>query len=205
MTLGELAKLFNDERKIGAKLSVVEMKGWSREEWWDETALMWVNPSPNMRSLTQATLYPGIGAVEYANLSVGRGTDAPFERIGAPWIDGLQLAEALNARNLPGIRFYPILFTPASSVYKGEECQGVYFIVSDRTALRPVRVGLELVSVISKLFPGKLDLKRTASLYGSADQLARALTGEDPAQLEAQWATDEVNWRTLRAKYLIYR
>ena len=205
MTLGELAKLFNDERKIGAKLTVVEMKGWSREEWWDETALMWVNPSPNMRSLAQATLYPGIGAVEYANLSVGRGTDAPFERIGAPWIDGLQLAEALNARNLPGIRFYPILFTPSSSVYKGEECQGVYFIISDRTALRPVRVGLELVSVISKLFPGKLDLKRTASLYGSADQLARALTGEDPAQLEAQWAADEVNWRTLRAKYLIYR
>ena len=205
MTLGELAKLFNDERKIGAKLTVVEMKGWSREAWWDETALMWVNPSPNMRSLTQATLYPGIGAVEYANLSVGRGTDAPFERIGAPWIDGVQLAEALNARNLPGIRFYPILFTPTSSVYKGEECQGVYFIVSDRTALRPVRVGLELVSVISRLFPGKLDLKRTASLYGSADQLARALTGEDPAQLEAQWAADEVNWRTLRSKYLIYR
>ena len=205
MTLGELAKLFNDERQIGAKLSVVEMKGWAREAWWDETALMWVNPSPNMRSLTQATLYPGIGAVEYANLSVGRGTDAPFERIGAPWIDGVQLAEALNARNLPGIRFYPILFTPASSVYKGEECQGVYFIVSDRTALRPVRVGLELVSVISRLFPGKLDLKRTASLYGSADQLARASTGEDPAQLEAQWAADEVNWRTLRSKYLIYR
>ena len=205
MTLGELAKLFNDERKIGAKLTVVEMKGWSREAWWDETALMWVNPSPNMRSLTQATLYPGIGAVEYANLSVGRGTDAPFERIGAPWIDGVELAEALNARNLPGIRFYPILFTPTSSVYKGEECQGVYFIVSDRTALRPVRVGLELVSVISKLFPGKLDLKRTASLYGSADQLARALTGEDPAQLEAQWAADEVNWRTLRSRYLIYR
>ena len=164
MTLGELAKLFNDERKIGAKLTVVEMKGWSREEWWDETALMWVNPSPNMRSLAQATLYPGIGAVEYANLSVGRGTDAPFERIGAPWIDGLQLAEALNTRNLPGIRFYPILFTPSSSVYKGEECQGVYFIISDRSALRPVRVGLELVSVISKLFPGKLDFEADREL-----------------------------------------
>ena len=131
------------------------MKGWSREAWWDETALMWVNPSPNMRNLTQATLYPGIGAVEYANLSVGRGTDAPFERIGAPWIDGVQLAEALNARNLPGIRFYPILFTPTSSVYKGEECQGVYFIVTDRTALKPVRVGLELVSVIVTAVSGQ--------------------------------------------------
>jgi uncharacterized protein YbbC (DUF1343 family) len=143
--------------------------------------------------------------VEYANLSVGRGTDAPFERIGAPWIDGVQLAEALNARSLPGIRFYPIVFTPASSVFKDEECQGVYFIVTDRSALRPVRVGLELVSALSRLFPGKLDLKRTATLYGSADQLARAMTGEDPEQLSAQWAADEVNWRTLRSKYLLYR
>ena len=180
MTIGELARLFNEERKIGAKLTVVEMRHWSREAWWDETALMWVNPSPNMRNLTQATMYPGIGAVEYANLSVGRGTDAPFERIGAPWIDGVALAEALNARNLPGIRFYPIVFTPSSSVYKGEECQGVNFVVTDRTALRPVRVGLEIVAALSRLFPGKLDLRRTATLYGSADQLARALTGDDP-------------------------
>jgi uncharacterized protein YbbC (DUF1343 family)/CubicO group peptidase (beta-lactamase class C family) len=205
MTLGELATLFNQERKIGARLTVVEMRGWSREHWWDETALMWVNPSPNMRNLTQAVLYPGVGAVEYANLSVGRGTDAPFERIGAPWIDGLLLAEALNARSLPGIRFYPITFTPSSSVYKGEECQGVYFIVTDREALRPVRVGLELVSAIARLFPGKLDLKRTATLFGSADQLARAMTGEDPAQLAAQWANDEVAWHNLRSRYLIYR
>jgi uncharacterized protein YbbC (DUF1343 family) len=205
MTLGELAKLFNEERKIGAKLTVIEMRNWSREAWWDETALMWVNPSPNMRNLTQATMYPGIGAVEYANLSVGRGTDAPFERIGAPWIDGQMLAEALNARSLPGIRFYPIVFTPSSSVYKGEECQGIYFIVTDRTSLRPVRVGLEIVAALAKLFPGKLELKRTATLFGSADQLSRAMTGEDPAQLAAQWAQDEVNWTTLRAKYLLYR
>jgi uncharacterized protein YbbC (DUF1343 family) len=205
MTIGELARLFNEERKIGAKLTVVEMKHWSREAWWDETALMWVNPSPNMRNFTQAVMYPGIGAVEYANLSVGRGTDAPFERIGAPWIDGVALAEVLNARDLPGIRFYPVVFTPTSSVYKGEECQGVYFIVTDRTALRPVRVGLEMVSALSRLFPGKLDLRRTATLYGSAEQLSRALTGEDPEQLAAQWAQDEVNWTTLRAKYLLYR
>jgi uncharacterized protein YbbC (DUF1343 family) len=205
MTLGELAKLFNEEKKIGAKLTVVEMKGWVRDAWWDETALMWVNPSPNMRNLTQATMYPGIGAVEYANVSVGRGTDAPFERIGAPWIDGVQLAEHLNARNLPGIRFYPVVFTPTSSVYKDEECQGVYFIVTDRAALKPVRVGLELVSALSRLFPGRLDLKRTATLYGSSEQLARAMTGEDPAVIAAQWANDENAWYTLRAKYLIYR
>ncbi len=205
MTLGELARLFNAEKKIGAKLTVVEMQGWSRDDWWDDTALMWVNPSPNMRNLTQAAMYPGIGAVEYANLSVGRGTDAPFERVGAPWIDGVLLAEALNARSLPGIRFYPVAFTPSSSVYKGEECQGVYFVVTDRNALRPVRVGLELVSAISRLFPGKLDLKRTATLYGDADQLARAMAGEDPGRLSAEWARDEVAWLTLRARHLIYR
>ncbi len=205
MTLGELARLFNEEGRIGATLTVVPVQHWSRESWWDETALMWVNPSPNMRNVTQATLYPGIGAVEYANLSVGRGTDAPFERIGAPWIDGLLLAEALNARKLPGIRFYPVTFTPNASVYKDEECQGVYFIVTDRSALRPVRVGLEIVSALGRLFPGKLDLRRTAILYGSADQLARALTGEDPAVLAEQWSTDEVAWHTLRAKYLMYK
>lgn len=205
MTIGELARLFNAEGRIGAKLSVVEMKGWSREAWWDETGLMWVNPSPNMRSLTQATLYPGVGAIEYANVSVGRGTDSPFERVGAPWIDGVQLAGALNARNLPGIRFYAVSFTPTASVYANEACQGVYLVVTDRDTLRPVRVGLELVAALARLFPGKLDLKRSAILYGSAEQLARVMAGEDPAQIAALWARDEVAWRTLWSKYLLYR
>ena len=108
MTMGELARLFNDERKIGADLTVVAMANWRRDDWFDETGLAWINPSPNMRNLTQATLYPGIGAIEYSNISVGRGTDQPFEQLGAPWIDGPRLADALNARKLPGIRFYPI-------------------------------------------------------------------------------------------------
>jgi len=205
MTIGELARLFNEERKIDAKLTVIEMKGWSRDAWWDETALMWVNPSPNMRTLSQATMYPGIGAIEYANVSVGRGTDGPFERVGAPWIDGVLLAEALNARNLPGIRFYPVTFTPTSSVHANEPCQGVHFLVTDRSLLRPVRVGLEIVAAVARLFPGKLELKRSAILYGSSDQLARAMAGEDPEQLAGAWATDEVAWRSLRSKYLLYR
>ena len=109
MTLGELAKLFNDERKIGAKLTVVNAEHWRRDDWFDQTGLSWINPSPNMRNLNQATLYPGIGAIEYSNVSVGRGTDQPFEQIGAPWIDGRGLAAALNGRGLPGIRFYPVV------------------------------------------------------------------------------------------------
>ncbi len=107
MTLGELAQLFNGENKIGADLTVVAMKNWRRDDWFDDTALPWINPSPNMRNLNEATLYPGIGAIEGTNISVGRGTDTPFEQIGAPWIDGVQLADALNARALPGVRFYP--------------------------------------------------------------------------------------------------
>ena len=144
MTMGELARLFNEERKISADLTVIAMENWKRDYWYDETGLAWINPSPNMRNLNQATLYPGIGAIEYSNISVGRGTDQPFEQIGAPWIDGPQLAERLNARRLPGIRFYPITFTPTSSKYANEECQGVFMVVTNRAALQPVRVGIEI-------------------------------------------------------------
>ena len=112
MTMGELAELFNAENKIGADLTVVKLRNWRRDQWFDMTGQPWINPSPNMRNLIQATLYPGIGAIEGTNISVGRGTDTPFEQVGAPWIDGVQLADALNARNLPGIRFYPVRFTP---------------------------------------------------------------------------------------------
>ena len=113
MTMGELARLYNEERKINADLTVIALENWKRDDWFDETGLAWINPSPNMRNMNQATLYPGIGAIEYSNISVGRGTDQPFEQIGAPWINGSQLADKLNARHLPGIRFYPITFTPA--------------------------------------------------------------------------------------------
>src|SRR5438093_8140115 len=122
------------------------MKNWRRADCFDETGLPWTNPSPNMRNLVAATLYPGIGAIEGTNISVGRGTDTPFEQIGAPWIDGVQLAAALNDRTIPGVRFYAVRFTPASSKYAGQECQGVFIVVTDREALRPVRVGLEVAS-----------------------------------------------------------
>jgi uncharacterized protein YbbC (DUF1343 family)/CubicO group peptidase (beta-lactamase class C family) len=204
LTLGELASLFNEERRIGARLTVIEMQGWRRDAWWDETGLLWINPSPNMRNLWQATMYPGIGAIEFANVSVGRGTDGPFQYVGAPWVDGVRLAETLNAAGLPGIRFYPVTFTPSASKYAGEECGGVYLVVTDRQAVRPVRVGLELVSALSRLFPGRLDLGRTAMLYGSAGELARAMKAEPTQAIAADWAAGEARWRTLRAKYLRY-
>ncbi|MGH9311662.1 MAG: exo-beta-N-acetylmuramidase NamZ family protein, partial [Vicinamibacterales bacterium] len=205
MTMGELARLFNAENKIGAELEVVPLHSWSRDAWFDDTGLPWVNPSPNMRNLLQATLYPGIGAIEGTNISVGRGTDTPFEQIGAPWIDGVRLAAELNARRLPGVRFYPVTFTPVSSKYQGEACQGVFMVVVDRLALRPVRVGLEVASALVRLHGDKYDIAAAERLFGSKEGLARTKAGDDPARIAASWAADEARWRLLRARYLLYR
>jgi uncharacterized protein YbbC (DUF1343 family) len=205
MTLGELATLFNQENTIGADLTVVGLKNWDRDRWFDETGLPWINPSPNMRNLIQATLYPGIGAIEGTNISVGRGTDTPFEQIGAPWIDGVQLAEALNARNLPGIRFYPVRFTPASSKHANQECGGVFMVVTDRLALRPVRVGVEIAAMLHKLHGSTFQLEAAARLFGSQEALSRIRAGDDPAAVTAAWGAGEGRWRLLRAKYLLYR
>jgi uncharacterized protein YbbC (DUF1343 family)/CubicO group peptidase (beta-lactamase class C family) len=205
MTMGELARLYNEERKIGADLTVVAMEGWKRDYWYDDTGLTWINPSPNMRNLNQATLYPGIGAIEYSNISVGRGTDQPFEQIGAPWIDGPRLAAALNARRLAGIRFYPITFTPKASQYANEECRGVFMVITNRAALQPTRVGLEMVGALSSLFGEKYDLQNAWRLVGSQDILTRVRQGQDPAVVASAWSADEARWRRLRAKYLLYR
>jgi uncharacterized protein YbbC (DUF1343 family)/CubicO group peptidase (beta-lactamase class C family) len=205
LTLGELARLFNEENRIGADLVVLEMKGWTRDDWFDRTGLRWINPSPNMRNLNQATLYPGIGAIEQTNLSVGRGTDAPFEQIGAPWVDGVRLAEELNGRELAGIRFYPVRFTPASSKFAGEVCEGVYMIVTDRLAVEPVRVGLEIASALHRLHGHTFQLEDAARLFGSRETLQAIRAGEEPSRIAARWGPEEARWRLLRSRYLIYR
>jgi len=181
------------------------MRGWDRDRWFDETGLPWINPSPNMRNLIQAAVYPGIGAIEGTNISVGRGTDTPFEQIGAPWIDGVELAEALNARNVAGVRFYPVRFAPASSRYAKQECQGVFIIVTARAALRPVRLGLEVAAMLQKLYGSKFEIESAQRLFGSNDTLTRVRAGEDPAAIAATWNAAEARWRLLRAKYLLYR
>ena len=204
MTMGELARLFNAEKKIGADLTVVPAENWRRDFWYDETGLAWINPSPNMRNLNQATLYPGIGAIEYSNVSVGRGTDQPFEQLGAPWIDGPRLAATLNARRLPGIRFYPVAFTPGSSKYAGQECKGVFMVITNRAALAPVRVGLEVAGALATLFGDRYQLENTHRLL-ARESLERVTRGEDPAVVAATWGGAEARWRRLRAKYLLYR
>ena len=204
LTMGEAARALNAERQIGADLVVVPMKGWRRDLWFDETGLPWADPSPDLRSLGAVALYPGVGALDGTSVSVGRGTDRPFEQVGAPWVDGVRLAEALNARALSGVRFYPVRFTPAAGAHAGQACAGVFLSVNDRAALRPVRVGLEIATALHRLFGNHFDLSAAAPLAGSREALARLEAGEDPARIAAGWAADESRWRLRRAPYLLY-
>lgn len=204
LTLGELARLFNGERHIGADLTVIRMEGWRRGAWFDETGLTWISPSPNLRRLYEAELYPGLGAFERTNISVGRGTDTPFEHVGAPWIDGARLSADLNARNVPGVRFYPESFTPTESVFANQACQGVSIVITNRDALRPVRVGVEIAAALWRLFPQQFELDKAASLFGSVDGLSRIKAGADPAAVAASWAAAESRWKAMSAPYLLY-
>ena len=204
MTAGELARFLNADSGIGADLRVVPMKGWRREQWFDETGLPWIDPAPDLRTLPAAMLHPGFRALEDTSVSVGRGTDHPFEQVGAPWVDGPRLAEALRARGLPGARAYPVRFTPAAGRYAGEACGGVFLVVTDRAALRPVRVALEIASALRRLFGLRYEMSGAEPLGGSKEALARLEGGEDPARIAAGWAADEARWRLRRAPHLLY-
>jgi uncharacterized protein YbbC (DUF1343 family) len=206
MTVGELARLFNGENRIGADLHVVTMRGWQRGDWFDSTGLVWVDPSPNMRSFNAALLYPGVALLEASpNYSVGRGTDAPFEQVGADWIRGRELAAYLNARFLPGVRVYPTRFRPASSRFAGQFIEGVRFIVTDREAFSAARLGLELAGALEKLFPGRLVLEANRSLIGNAAVLQALQAGEDPRRIEEESWTAVKEFLKVREKYLLYR
>lgn len=204
MTVGELALLFNRERGINADLQVVKIENWRRDQWFDSTGLAWVNPSPNMRSLTEATLYPGVCLLEPTNVSVGRGTDTPFEIIGAPWIDGRKLAAALNDAKLTGVRFVPVRFTPTVSVYQGKECGGVNIIITDRASFEPVLTGLEIAVQIRKLFPKDFDAERFNRLLVSDKIFAAFKQGSDARALQQIWEADLQAFRAVRANYLLY-
>jgi len=205
MTIGELAKFFNQERNFNCDLRVVEMDGWRRSMWLDETNLTWVSPSPNMRSLTEATLYPGIGLLETTNVSVGRGTDTPFELLGAPWIDGQQLAAYLNARAIPGVRFVPVRFTPTTSVFKGEECSGVNIIVTDRDKFHAVMNGLEIAVALHNLYPTQWKVDSYLRLLSNADTLAKLKQGATPGEIARSWSDSLAQFRKGRERVLIYK
>jgi uncharacterized protein YbbC (DUF1343 family)/CubicO group peptidase (beta-lactamase class C family) len=204
MTIGELAMLFNSERKIGADLTVIKMEGWRRADYFDGTALNWVNPSPNMRSLTEALLYPGIGLLETTNISVGRGTDTPFEVIGAPWLDGQKLAEALNRAGLPGVRFVPVRFTPKSSKFANEECSGVNILITDRAAFRPVSTGVEIAYHLNQLHPSTWKVDDYLRLLANRTALAAVKEGKSPSEIVATWQAGLSDFAVIRKKYLLY-
>ena len=204
MTVAELARLFNLERKIGAGLIVVGCEGWKRRDWFDSTGLTWTNPSPNMRSLTEATLYPGIGLMEFTNISVGRGTDTPFEVIGAPWMDGRKLAGYLNGRNLPGVRFIPIRFQPRSSVWAGVPCGGINTVITNRERFRCLRTGLEVAAALRDLFKGQWDMTRYDRLLVDNAVLEAFKNGASIEELERIWRPELADFRKIRTKYLLY-
>ncbi|MBO0858823.1 MAG: DUF1343 domain-containing protein [Chloracidobacterium sp.] len=204
MTVGELAQLFNKERSVNADLRVVRVEGWRRSQWFDSTGLEWINPSPNMRSLTEATLYPGVCLLETTNVSVGRGTDTPFEVIGAPWIDGRKLAEALNNGKLPGVRFAPIRFTPKSSVHKDVECGGVNIIVTNRDLFEPVITGLEMAAQLRKLFPKNFQIEKFNRLLANQKVFDAFYKGSDARAMRRVWEPELDAFMAIRSKYLLY-
>jgi uncharacterized protein YbbC (DUF1343 family) len=204
MTAGELAQLFNKEKAIGAKLHVVAMEGYRREAWLDQTGLRWVNPSPNLRSLTQAVLYAGVGMIESANVSVGRGTATPFEVVGAPWIAGGRLAHYLSGRCLPGVVFEAVSFTPTSSPYACHRCEGVRIKMVDRGAVDAPALGIELAAALHRLYPGKFQMDRTASMIGSRQIVQAIKNGDDPKVIQRRWQSGLEAFGRLRARYLLY-
>jgi len=205
MTMGELAKMYNSERNINAKLTIIPIEGWMRGDWFDSTALGWVNPSPNLRSLTEATLYPGVALVEGTNVSVGRGTETPFELLGAPWIHGRELAQYLNAREISGVRFVPVSFTPNASNYAGQKCEGVNIVVVERNAFDAPELGIELASALHKLYPEQFHMERMIELLLN-QRVYDALThGVDPRRIAEDWREPLERFQEFRQKYLIYK
>jgi uncharacterized protein YbbC (DUF1343 family)/CubicO group peptidase (beta-lactamase class C family) len=205
MTMGELAKMFNAERHIGARLEVVMMEGWQPGDWFDSTGVSWVNMSPNLRDLNENTLYPGVGIIEGANVSVGRGTDTPFEVVGAPWIKGREFAAYLNGRSIQSVRFVPIVFTPSASNYAGERCEGVSLILLDRNTLEAPELGIELASALYKLYPNNFKLEKMSDLLVNQSVLEAIGAGEDPRRIAEDWQERLEGFLRLREKYLLYK
>lgn len=210
MTLGELARLYNADFKIGCRLDVVKMEGWTRSMYFDDTGLPWINPSPNMRSLPAAVAYPGLGALEGTNLSVGRGTAKPFVWYGAPWIDGPALCAELNGRKLPGVRWKPVVFTPARQpgmpVYPhtDKECGGFEVVIVDRAAFRPVAASLHVLDALHRLHPKEFGFGKSCGMIGLRSIEADLKAGRAPAEIERAWQADLDAFKAARKKHLLY-
>jgi uncharacterized protein YbbC (DUF1343 family) len=205
LTIGELAQFFNAENKINCDLHVIAMKNWHRNYFFESTGARWIPPSPNLRTLKGAVLYPGIEILQNAGVSVGRGTETPFEQFGAPWIDGQAVASELNSRHLAGVQFKSQPFIPVGGLYSGQRCGGVGLRITDRQALRAMRVGLEIAATLKKLYPDKFDPEKLLLLVGNAETIRQFQANVSPDQIVASWAADLASFEALRSKYFLYK
>ncbi len=205
MTVGELAMLFNAERKIGADLHVVPCEGWRRPDFYDRTGLLWVNPSPNMRSPIEALLYPGVGLLEATNLATGRGTDTPFERVGAPWIDPRNFAAAMNDLDLPGVRFVPVRFTPKERQHAGKECGGVFIEVVDRDRVEPVAIGVGMACVLRAEYREDWQPEGFLRMLADREAYRAVVEGKGLKEVESSWRGELGNFLKVRERYLLYK
>jgi uncharacterized protein YbbC (DUF1343 family) len=204
MTVGELARMFNTENHIGADLRIVLSNNWSRRESYDQTGLDWIPPSPHLRTVSTAFLYPGVEILQAGGVSVGRGTNAPFEVLGAPWIDAEAFAAELNRRTIPGLRFESVRFIPRENPYNDESCQGVRIRITDRDSFRSMRMGLEIAEALNQMYPGQFQLEQVMTLLGSQSTIDRLKRGDAPQDIIASWSAALDKFRNMREKYLLY-
>ena len=205
LTIGELAQFFNTENHINCDLHVIAMKNWHRNYFFESTGARWIPPSPNLRTLKGSVLYPGIEILQNTGVSVGRGTESPFEEFGAPWINGEEVAAALNNRHLAGVQFKNQPFIPVGGLYSGQRCGGVGMRITDRQAVRAMRVGLEIAALLKKLYPDKFDPEKLLFLVGNAETIRQLQAGVSPDQIVDSWSADLATFDTVRRKYFIYK
>jgi uncharacterized protein YbbC (DUF1343 family) len=205
LTIGELAQFFNAENHINCDLHVIAMKNWHRNYFFESTGARWIPPSPNLRTLKGAVLYPGIEILQNAGISVGRGTETPFEEFGAPWINGEEVAAALNDRHLAGLRFANQPFIPVTGLYSGQRCGGVAVRITDRQAVRAMQMGMEIATVLKKLYPEKFDPEKISALVGNAETIRELQAGTSPEKIVEGWNGDLSTFELLRKKYFLYK
>jgi uncharacterized protein YbbC (DUF1343 family) len=205
LTIGELAQLFNAENHIDCELHVITMKNWHRNYFFESTGIRWIPPSPNLRTLKGTILYPGIEILQNAGVSVGRGTETPFEEFGAPWLNGEEIAAALNSRHLAGVHFGSQSFIPVSGLYAGKRCGGVGIRVTDRAAVRSMRIGIEISALLKKRYPQEFDVAKIVFLVGNDETIRQLQAGTAPEQIVASWAHDLAAFDATRRKYFLYK
>ena len=204
MTTGELALLFKADEKMQLNLNIIKMEGWKREMWFDETGLPWVNPSPNIRNMNQASLYPGLGLFERLNVANKRGLPSPFEMIGAPWINAYDFVNSLNKYNLSGVNFTPIKFSPEEHKYSNELCEGIYITITDREKLEPVKLGFIIIITLYKMYPEEFDINKLWHITRSKGLIQEIKNDPSIAELIRYWNNDLDIFRNKRAQYLLY-